>query len=59
MLYGIPKDKYPCDDDKAKKKELVNKIPLLSTNQKTAFIYKVELGLISTDVVTTKMMRLE
>jgi len=42
-LYGIPKEKYPCDGDKAEKTKNWQKIPLLSTNQKTEFIYKVEL----------------
>ena len=46
-LYGIPKDKYPSDGGKVEKKlRIGKKIPLLSTNQKTAFIYKVELLLL-------------
>ena len=43
MLYRIPKDKYPYDGEKWKKLRIGKNIPLLSTNQKAAFIYKVEL----------------
>jgi len=40
-LYGIPKDKYTCDGGKVGKKiRIGKKIPLLSTNRKTAFIYR-------------------
>ena len=47
-LCRIPKDKSRYDGEKVKKtKNWKRKIPLLSTNQKTAFIYKVELLAIS------------
>jgi hypothetical protein len=43
MLYGIPKDIYTSDGEKVEKTKDWLKIPLLSTNQKTTFLYKVEL----------------